>query len=73
MVAHVSVLELQKELLLLLLNRIITVNLEQIIAVVYLHITYLTHYGMEVIVLQETTVAPISTYLGSNIRQLKMI
>ena len=39
MVAHVSVLEHQKELL-LLLDQTITVNLEQKIALVYLHITY---------------------------------
>ena len=55
----VHVLRHQDQLLLLLLDLTITVNLEQKIAIVYLYITCLTHYGMEVVVLQAITVAPI--------------
>ena len=63
----VPVLHHQEVLLHLLLALTFTVNLEQKIARMHLDTTCLTHYGMEVVVLQAITVAPISTYHGSNI------
>ena len=66
---RVRVLHHQDQLLLLLLDLTITVNLVQKIAVIYLHTTCLTLYGMEMVVLQAitSTVAPIITYHGFNI------
>ena len=43
------------------------VNLEQKIAMIHLFTIRLIHYGMEVVILLAITVAPISTYHGSNI------
>ena len=63
----VPVLHHQEVLLHLLLALTTTVNLEQKIAMINLYTTCLTHYRMEVGVLQAITVVPISTYHGSNI------